>query len=689
MSYLTLDSKISINAQTIAASNLCDRFSQEDLDRIGSLVVTGYKIDKDSRERWERRTQAALDLAMQLQKEKTFPWPNCSNVQFPAVTIAALQFHARAYPAIIQGSEVVQMRVPGQDLTGELYQAGNRVSRHMSWQRLEQDKAWEEGVDRALIQIPIVGCVFKKSYYAASKSHCVSDLVSAYDLVINYWAKSVEECPRKTHVIPLYRNDVHTRILRGAFRDIREESWFSAPAAPPVTTNRIERDNRAGVTQPQTDSTTPYTFLEQHVQLDLDQDGYDEPYIITVELTSGCCVRIVLNVDTDAQIERSASNEIISIEPTEYFTKLSFIPSPDGGVYDIGFGVLLGPLNESLNTILNQIVDAGTMSISAGGFLGRGAKIRGGAYVFAPFQWQRVDSNGDDLRKNMVPLPVREPSAVLFQLLSLLIEYCNRVSGATDLMVGETPGQNTPAETSRNALEQGMKIYTAIFKRVWRGMKGEFQKLYRLNGIYMAVGRTTYGTQADFVKKEDYLLPSDAICPVADPNITSPAAKLQQAMTLKQLAASTPGYDPEAVERRVLKAMGVDGIDEVYPGLEKRPPQGKDPKIQIQEMKNQLAMMQLQASQMQFAATLREEQRLNNAKITELQAKAVKTVEDIQGDQQDREINAANTMIGALKHHNDRLSTQIDSIMRLTEMKHEREMADGAGISGVAPPPGE
>src|SRR5258706_9432508 len=150
------------------------------------------------------------------------------------------------------------------------------------------------------------------------------------------------------------------------------------------------------------------------------------------------------------RLAAAPNNHIIRIDPVHYFTKYTFIPSPDGGFYGLGFGALLGPLNQSVDTLVNQLVDAGTMSNSGGGFLARGVKIKGGKSSFDPFEWKPVDSTGDDLRKNIFPLPIREPSNVLFQLLGMLVGYAEKISGATDIMTGVSPGQNTPAETSRN-----------------------------------------------------------------------------------------------------------------------------------------------------------------------------------------------------------------------------------------------
>ena len=208
---------------------------------------------------------------------------NCSNVAFPLVTIGVMQFHARAYAAIVDGPNVAKYRVVTSDPTGEETRRAVRIGAHMSWQLLEQDTDWEEQHDRMLLNIAVVGCAFKKSYFSGSDNYIQSDLVMARDLVVNYWTKSIESAPRKTHLIPLHRNDIYTRVRKGMFKDILEEPWYQEPAHIPTSQERSQQDNRSGTTPPQPDSASPFIFLEMHCCCDLDQDGYAEPYIITLE----------------------------------------------------------------------------------------------------------------------------------------------------------------------------------------------------------------------------------------------------------------------------------------------------------------------------------------------------------------------------------------------------------------------
>jgi chaperonin GroES len=424
-------------------------------------------------------------------------------------------------------------------------------------------------------------------------------------------------------------------------------------------------------------------MLEQHLLLDLDQDGYKEPYICTIEANSKSVVRLVSRIDTMDDVTKSLKGEIISIKSAEYFTKYGFIPSPDGGIYDIGFGVLLGPLNESVNSIMNQLIDAGTMSNSAGGFLGRGAKIRGGTYTFAPLEWKRVDSTGDDLKKSIFPLPVREPSQVLFQLLGLLINYTQRISGSTDTLAGENPGQNTPATTTNAMIEQGLKIYNAIYKRVWRSMKEEFKKLYMLNRVFLPM-TTSFGEAESKILREDYLGDPNRISPVADPSITSESQRLQQAMAIKQAAATTPGYNPVEVEKNYLRALHVDGWEVMYPGPQQLPPP-KNPKVQIEEIKAQTKQMSMQADMQKFVANLMEQRRLNSAKILQLEAQAAKLVAEAGGVQTGHEIAAFEAAIGALKANDDSLRGGIELMMK--QMESSNEATNGTGMERLAAAP--
>jgi chaperonin GroES len=678
-----LTTKLTLNSSLIDAPNLVDRFDTEDLTCIGNAVWNGYQRDEASRIPWMRRMNAAMDLAMQIQKDKNFPWPGCSNIIFPLITIAALQFSARSYSNIIQGTNVVRYRVPGEDPQGILEERATRIGKHMSWQVLEQDKSWEEQHDQLLINLGIVGCNFVKTYFSAGKAHNVSDFVPARDLVIDYWAKSVDAAMRKTQIIPLYRNEIYERVKKEIFADVLDEAWFSQPPALTAAQDNSRHDKRQGINPPQPDEDTPFTTLEQHRYLDLDKDGYAEPYIVTIEYASKKVLRITSRIEREEDIDRTVGGAVRAIKPVEYFTKYSFVPAPDGGIYDVGFGILLGPINEGVNTGINQIFDSGTMANSNGGFLGRGAKIRGGVYTFAPWEWKRVDSTGDDLRKSLVQLPTREPSTVMFNLIGLLIQYCDRLAGTVDTMVGENPGQNTKTGVANQTLEQGMQVYSSIFKRVWRSMKEEFSKLHQLNRIYMPV-RERFGSEGGFALREDYTSNPELVAPVADPRIVSEQMRVAQAEALANRAATIPGYDTVRVERNQLTAMRIDAVDKFYPGPDKIPAP-PNPSVEIERMKLQSKQLDLEHDKMKFLLDLQEQRRINTAKIAELRAKVIKLMSEVRTEGIQQQMNAFELAVTAMESHNRMLDERMKVLKEVRSDEGQRSSERG-GVPGMAEP---
>jgi len=664
--------------ELLRSPNIAEMMDDEELSSLGQVMMNDITLDLNSRIEWEERNERANKLALQVVEKKTFPWPGASNVKFPLITIAAMQYHSRAYPALISNNEVVKCKVYGKDDDGEMHKRADRISRHMTYQVMEEDEGWEENTDKTLLVQAISGTAIKKSYFDPVKGHNVSELVLPNDFVVNYYTKSIPESPRVSHRILLSSNDLHERQVRGLFLKIDDEPPPTTPAQSMLTN---AREDAQGVRMPTGDPDTPYEFFETHFWHDFDEDGYKEPYIAYIRRDTSKIYRIVARYFEDS-IEYH-NGEIIRIKPEQYFTKYGFVPSPDGGFYDLGFGVLLGPTNDSVNTIVNQLIDAGTMSVTGGGFLGRGVKIKGGDYSFKPHEWKRVDSTGDDLRANIFPLPIREPNGVSFQLLQLLINYGERIAGATDMMTGVSPGQNTPAETSRNVVEQGMKVFNGIYKRTWRAMKEEFQKLYRLNQLYLPSEPVEfeYNNELQFVLPDDYSMDMKLVKPAADPNVVSDSQRQMQAQAVLQLAQSSGGFNMYEVQKRYLDALKVNAIDQILPdpkGPNAIKP-GPSEKMQIEKMKNDERQMNHQLRFKLGIAKLMQEAELQQAKITELQAKAVLELEQADGVQSGHAIAMLEAQIGAKRAHVDGIIKSIEMMQNLDKESSN----DGAGIQGM------
>jgi chaperonin GroES len=671
--------------EIVTSSNLAEMLEEKELAELGQCIWKDFEADLSSRDEWDKRNSEAMKLALQLKETKSFPWIGASNVKFPLITIAALQYHARAYPVLVGSDTPVKCKVVGEDKDGSKVDRATRVENHMSFQVMEEDEPWESEMDKVLITQPILGCAFKKSYFDQIQKHNISEYILPKDLVVNYWTKSLETAPRITHVLYMSKNDVYERVARGLWCKMNEEL---VGEKIPSGLQTVQDKSQGLTTPPPQDLSTPYEILEHHCSLDLDDDGYSEPYIVYMRRDTKQILRIVARFFEEG-IKYSPAGMVLSIQAEHYFTKFPFIPSPDGGFYDLGFGVLLGPLNESINTTLNQLVDAGTMANTAGGFLSRGIKLRGGNYSFAPLEWKHVESTGDDLRKGIMPLPVREPSAVLFQLLELMINYGERIGGSVDVLSGVSPGQNTPAETSRNSVEQGMKIFSGIFKRTYRALRDEFRKLYRLNQLYIT--ETTYFTdQRDnngTVLVADYRGNASSIRPSADPHVISDSQRIQQAMAIKQSEMTTPGYNKYEVEKMYLRALKVPNIDQLFPdpkGPNAVPPL-PNPKIQIEQIKADLKKMELQVTMKQAQMDLMAEMELNTAKIHQLEAQAILAMAQAEGIGTGHEIALLEAQIGAAKGAQEGNLKMMEIMQRATEAMNKPEPQGGGEAAPAAP----
>ena len=564
----------------LAANNIAEELNDDELSKIGSAVVEGYSTDLQSRSGWETKVDEWMKLALQVVEQKNYPWRGAANVKYPLITTAAMQFSARSYPALVPTTNVVKGKVIGFDMDGMKAKRAIRIGKHMSYQLLEEMEDWEEEMDRLLFALPIVGCMFKKTYYSALKQTNVSEIIYPKDLVINYWSKSIEEASRITHVIPLDENDIYERIADGIF--IEQELVLdneNSEQFKPVSSDVVGLERPEGG-----DPLSPFTILEQHVGIDLDGDGYKEPYIVTVDSGSKKVLRIVRRFNNES-IKYSDKDKVIRIKPDQYYTKFSFIPAPDGGFYDIGFGVLLGPINQTINTLVNQLLDAGTLSNMQSGFIARGIRIKGGTKTFEPGEWKVANTAGDDLRKGLVPLPVREPSQVLMSLLTMMIGAGEKLSSVTDIMTGQIPGQNTKATVALNATEQGMKVFTAIHKRVYRALAKEFKKLFLLNSRHLPP--QTYFTMLDPGEEEaaligqgDYDIENADVRPAADPNIATQEQRMAKVQALFELIPMGT-VNPKEVTRRYLEATDQPAVK----ALMEMPPPQPNPEVEFEKMK--------------------------------------------------------------------------------------------------------
>lgn len=644
--------------------NVAEKLSKEKLIEIGAKVVAGYESDLKSRAPWEKDLEKWTKLALQVVEDKTFPWRNAANVKYPLVSTACMQFNARAYPTLVPSDgQIVKCRVIGADPAGEKAQRAWRVSRHMSWQCMEEMEDWDENMDKLLLILPITGTVFKKIYFDNSKQRNESKLIMPTDLVVNYWTKDLVTSERVTEVFFMSKRLIEERKREGLYlKDVN----LGDPSGEEDRKKNI-RDNSSV----DLDETTNYQLLEQHRYLDLDEDGYDEPYVVIVDKASSQVLRIAPRFD-DKSVFLDDKDKVVKIIPETYYEKFSFVPNPDGGFYDIGFGRLLGSINSSVDSAINQLLDAGTLNNLQSGFISKGLRIKMGESGFSPGEWKAVNATSDDLKKGIFPLPTKEPSAVLMSLLQFLVQSGKELASVAEIFVGKMPGQNTPATTTMASIEQGMKVFTAVYKRVYRSLKREFRRLYRLNKKYL--NPETYIDIIDEkIPQSDYEGSDNDIIPAADPNATAAQEKQQKAQFLMQLLGLGT-LNPIQVTAYILDAYEIPNKEQFII----QQPQG-NPEV---EAKQQEAQMKMQLAQTQAQHKMQVEEL--KAKISMAEAEQKMALErqkaelDIKYKQIEAQLEARiaqatheQTMQQQADTHNMSIITGAQSHMQKMQMQKE------------------
>jgi len=585
--------------------NIAEELEESKLTEIGEEIGSDVENDDLSRREWLEDHEKWLKLAAQTIDVKSYPWQNASNVKYPLMTVSCLQFHARALPALVNSTNPVRARVIGKDPDGSKLKRANRVGKYMSYQVLEEMDDWLDEMDRMMLVLPIIGLCYKKVYYSENLGKIRSTLVMPKDLILNYHAEDYDRA-RMSHILPMSKNEIIELQRKGLFLDIDLE-----PIDREVTG---ARDDTIGLKNVSDLDDTPLEIIESHCWLDLDEDGYKEPYIVTYHRDTKRVLRIVARWDEDG-IEANAKGQIIKIYPTKYFVPYTFVSDPNSKVYGIGFGRLLGPTNEAVNTIINQLVDAGTQTILQSGFISRGLHLKGGQSRFRPGEWKIVNSSGADIKNGIVPLPLREPSGVLFNLLGMLIESGQRISSVTDVMSGENPGQNQAATTTMAVLEQGLKVFNGIYKRQHRQLKKEYRMIYRLNSLYLDEDNYNMVLDEGMVQPEipqgmppeqaqqimmmaqqnpqpiatieDFDSEGMDISPTSDPNFMTDQQKAVKANSLLQKAVSGLPINVGLATKQVLEAEGQEDIDKLMQ-LPPQPPSPQEKEFELETIKTEI-----------------------------------------------------------------------------------------------------
>lgn len=571
--------------------NFADAMTEDGLARLGIECVENYERDKRDRDPWEKTVKRALESAVQSHNtvEKTYPWKGASNIKFPLLTPAALQFNARMYPAVVKGDEAVLCKVIGQDngrpqigpdgqplvqqgpdgqpmpvwekQPGAKARRARRVSEYLNTTIFYRMEDWEDDTDALLIQLPIVGCVFRKLWYDAQAGEQRAAMVSALRIFVPDGAKSCATTPRLTEELP----DVYPHEIS---QSIRSEHYSDVDLYGGDKEGKTEEKDGARL------------LLEQHRLIDLDEDGLPEPYIVTVDHQTMKVLRIEANFGPD-DVNVGPDGRVMSIRRGKFYVKYDLFPHPEGKFYGIGLGHLLEQCGDIIDTAINQLMDAGHAQTAGGGFIGSGVRLqsRGSSSTIrmAPGEYKTVDVPGNALREAIVERTHPNVSPVTFQVLDLILGVAKDISGAKDVITGDA-SNNGQVGTTLALIEQGLQVFNATAKRTFRSLKEEFTLLkenIRKYGGDRAVEdylNVLDDPEADF--EADMTSRDMDIRPVSDPSSVTRMQKMAKSQfvmsTMEPLAMV--GGDPREALRRAYEAADVEDIDKLLP-----PPKPQQP----------------------------------------------------------------------------------------------------------------
>jgi hypothetical protein len=537
--------------------NLADILPEDVLEPIGNEMVDNYMDYKTSRKDWEQSYIQGLDLLGFKYENRTEPFQGASGATHPVLAEAVTQFQAQAYKELLPAEGPVRTAVIGVD-SPQISEQSQRVKDYMNYLLMDQMQEYEPEFDQMLFHLPLAGSTFKKVYYDQLLGRAVSKFIPAEDLIVPYTATSLDEAESIIHSLKISENDLRKQQVNGFYSDVE--------LGPPGVDNNDEltkKEREISGTKKTGRQESVYNVLECHVNLDLegfeDMDGEGEPtgiklpYIVTVEEAS----RQILS------IKRNYAPDDVKKNKIQYFVQFKFLPGL--GFYGFGLIHMIGGLSRTATSALRQLLDAGTLSNLPAGFKQRGVRVRDEASPIQPGEFKDVDAPGGSLRDAFFPLPYKEPSQTLLQLMGIVVGAGQRFAAIADMQVGDG-NQGAAVGTTIALLERGSRVMSAIHKRLYAAMKKEFRLLGTIVAQYLppeypydVVGGARTIKQLDFDNRVD-------IIPIADPNIFSQAQRITLAQTELQLAQSNPQiHNLYNAYRKMYEAIGVKDINKILP----------------------------------------------------------------------------------------------------------------------------
>jgi len=629
--------EIKLDLQKILKTdNIATILKEPELNAINETVNTTYKSDLASCQQEFIAKKEVMDLAMQDTQERE----GKPNSVIPLIYAAAQRFNADAYPALIRDGNIVKAKVLGKDdaiyqkdaegndvinpetqqkeemlPAGYKLQKAERLAEFENYLLNNHIKKWQQDEDKLLFACAILGDMFKKTYYDGYKKRIISELIYPLDVVVNINATDMDDFP-VTQKLTLSQNEVKQRMLLGEFIEYDID----------ILSNTKEDDKKKE--KEKNDYDKPLELLEQHRLLDLDGDGYKEPYVVII--CNDKVLSIVRRFEKD-DITYYKKEQILEIRGNNFFTHRIFIPNPKGTFYGIGYGYILYKPNKVVNASMNQLLEAGINANMTRGFISSDLKIKGGDLTLKQNEWKIVSSPGMDIRNNVIPMDSKEPSIVLFNLMTFLIETARQLSGITDILGGQIPANMQPT-TALASIEQGLKEFKAIYKRMYASLTEEIKKIHKIVANTPERYAEEYkkvldDNEADFDK--DYNNENLDVQLTADTEVVTNIERIAKSNFLIQFIGN-PTVNQFELIKRILVPVKIENIDDLV--IEPQPNQ-PDPTVELLKMQQQIEMGKLQVAIQDSNRQLAEaaaKARTMDTKILEAEVKAEKAEAEVE-----------------------------------------------------------
>jgi len=535
-------------------ANLAEHIDEQQLNIIADELLESYSTDIESRAEWEETYYDGLELLGLKIEDRSEPWEGAFGVYHPLLAEAVVKFQSETIVETFPAQGPVKTKILGA-VNREKEESAIRVREDMNYMLTDGMPDYRSEHERTLWNLPIAGSAFKKNFYDAALERPVAQFVPAEDFIVSYGATSLESAQRYTHRMKRSKNELRKMQVSGFYRDID----LGDPVADEDDIQR--RKNEIGGYDAARDDR--YTVLEVHCELDLtgfedldkngEPTGIEVPYIVTILKDSGEILSIYRNWEEGDDKKRKLI----------HFSNYTYIPG--FGFYGLGLIHLVGGFAKGATSIMRQLVDAGTLSNLPGGFRTRGLRIRGGDTPIAPGEFRDVDVPSGTIRDNIMPLPYKEPSAVLAGLLDKIVGEARRFVSMADLQVGDMQ-PNAPVGSTLAILERQLKTMTAVQARVHAAMKNEFKILKRIMAQMAPVDYEydAVGNEGMMARQRDYA--SVEIIPVSDPNASTMSQRIAQYQAAFQLAQGAPQlYDQKLLHRRMVETLGLKDADKLVP----------------------------------------------------------------------------------------------------------------------------